>query len=322
MSVVPRIFYWVGGETISGGVKHCYEHVDVLNEGGFDAYVLHLTGNRCAWFENQTRIIDGPSFWNLYDQKRDYLVLSEPMGRLIPSLPGKKVVFNKNLYIGFNALGVDQRPIRYPYVGPNVVAAFAVSDHNYQSLKFAFPETKLFRMYGRIDCSTFAYQPLSNKKRRIALVAKSEEPLSVLYHILNARAQTGLNNLSDYEWIFLRGYTHKQVADILSESLILISLSTYEGLPRTVLEAMACGCIVIGYGAGALKECLIPEYQLEPDDFLTMARRIEDITKIFPDNIDSWTPYTMAARNVAEAFTVERQRKYVIEAWDQILGSE
>jgi Glycosyl transferases group 1 len=306
-------------EAISGGEKHCYEHVDALNDNGFDAYALHLTGGRCTWFENQTRVIDGPSFWNLYDMKHDYLVLSEPMGRLIPSLPGKKVIFNKNLYIGFKTLGVGPGRISYPYLGSDVVATFAVSDHNYRSLAVAFPEAKIFRMYGHIDCSMFAYRPLSDKKQRIALVAKSEGPLSVLYHILNARAQAGLNNLSSYEWVLLQEFKHKQMAEILGDSLILVSLSTYEGLPRTVLEAMASGCIVVGYGTGALKECLIPEYQSEPDDFIAMARRIEDITRAFPDNIESWTPSTLEARKIAEQFTAERQRKHILDAWDWIL---
>jgi hypothetical protein len=319
VSVTPRIYYWVADNIVSGGEKHSYEHVDILNSHGFDAYALHLVGSRHKWFNNRTRVIDGPSFWNIYDSKRDYIVLPEPRGSLISALPGKKVIFNKNLYIGFKVIGLDRNSICYPYMSQNVVAAFAVSDHNYQALAFAFPKIKLFRMYASIDCDMFKYRRLSDKKRRIALVAKAEEPISVLYHILNARAQAGLNNLSSYEWTFLKGYTHSQVAEILSESLMLISLSTYEGLPRTVLEAMASGCIVIGYGTGALKECLIPEYQFEPDDFLAMAHRIETVTEAFPENIDSWIPCTVAARKIAEEFTSERQRKYIIEAWEHIL---
>jgi hypothetical protein len=319
MYMKPRIYYWVSGDSVSGGEKHSYEHVDILNECGFEAYALHLLGRPHTWFDNQTRVIDGPSFWNTYDPKRDYLVLPEPLGEMIASLPGRKVVFNKNLYIGFNSLGLDPGAKRYPYVDSKVIAAFAVSNHNYQTLALAFPEAKLFRMYARIDCDMFAHRPLSDKKRRIAVVAKAHEPLSVLYHTLNARARAGLNKLLDYQWTFLRGYTHSQVAEILSESLMLISLSTYEGLPRTVLEAMAAGCIVIGYGTGALKECLIPEYQLEPDDFLAMAHRIEGVAKAFPETIESWAQSTFAARKVAEEFTLERQREHVIEAWEQIL---
>jgi glycosyl transferase family 1 len=318
----PRIYYWMYSNRISGGEKHSYEHVDILNDCGFEAYALHLTGKPHTWFNNHTRVFEGLSFWDIYDPKRDYLVLPEPLGASISSLPGKKVVFNKNLYIGFDALGLNQASVRYPYVESEVVAAFAVSNHNYQTLAFTFPKAKLFRMYARINCDMFAYRPLSDKKRRIAVVVKAKEPLSVLYHILNARAQAGLNNLSDYEWTFLRGYTHNQVAKILCESLMLISLSTYEGLPRIILEAMASGCIVISYGTGALKECLMPEYRFEPDDFTAMARRIEEIAKAFPANMESWGPCTVAARKIAEEFTYERQRKHVIEAWERILTSQ
>jgi Glycosyl transferases group 1 len=316
---MPRIFYYMYSGVISGGEMDSYHHVDILNSCGYDAYALHFTGAPHTWFKNQTKVIDGPSFWEIYNPERDYLVLPEPLGESISSMPGKKVIFNKNLYMGFNAMGLKPGAVRYPYTESKVVAVFTVSKHNYECLEFAFPEAKLFRMYTRIDCDMFAYKALPNKKRRIAIVDKSEEPLSVLYNMLRARAQAGLNNLLDYDLTFLRHYTHSQIAEILSDSFVLITVSTYEGLPRIVLEAMASGCIIISYGSGTLKESLIPEYQFEPDDFLAMARCIEDIARAFPDNIDSWEPGTIRARKIAEEFSLEKQQKHVIEAWEQIL---
>jgi hypothetical protein len=319
MSRTPQIFYYMYSDGISGGEMDSYHHVDILNDCGYNAYALHLTGTPHTWFKNQTKVIDGPSFWEIYNPQRDYLVFPEPLGEFISSMPGKKVIFNKNLYKGFKVMGFKPGTVRYPYIESKVVAVFTVSKHNYECLEFAFPEAKLFRMYTRIDCNMFAYKTLPNKKRRIAIVDKTEEPLLVLCNMLKARAHAGLNNLLDYDLTLLRNYTHSQVAEILSDSLMLITVSTYEGLPRVVLEAMASGCIVIGYGSGALKESLIPEYQFEPDDFLAMARCIEDIARAFPDNIDSWESCTAKARTIAEEFSLEKQQKHVIEAWEQIL---
>jgi len=322
MIKLPRIYYLMVNGSATGGERHSYEHVDILNDCGFDAYALHLVGQRHPWCGAETRVIEGAAFWDNYDQTRDYIVLPETQVSLTTALPGKKVIFNKGLYSGFNSPEVRRDTICYPYTNKNVVAAFAVSDHNYQHLEYAFPDIKLFRMYAHIDCDLFAYRTLSSKKRQIALVVKSNDSLSVLYHILNARARAGKNNLADYKLIFLEGYTHSQVAEILGDSLMLISLNTHEGMPRIVLEAMASGCIIAGHGTGPLKECLLPEYQFEPDDSLAIARHVEDIAKAFQENVESvesWNHSTLAARKMAEAYTKDRQKRHLLEAWDQLL---
>jgi hypothetical protein len=42
----------------TGGIRAIYRHVDVLNENGFSAYVVHPDpGYRASWFENDTRVI-------------------------------------------------------------------------------------------------------------------------------------------------------------------------------------------------------------------------------------------------------------------------
>lgn len=316
-----RIFYTVSDDNHpSGGEKHSYQHVDVLNESGFEAYALHTNkGTHNTWFENRTRVIDMDSFWDLYNMERDYIVIPETLAANASSLPGKKVIFNKNLYHGYVSFG-RTKPPSYSYTDSKVVAAFAVSDHNLRHLQFAFPGAKIFRMYAHIDCGLFAFRSLGDKQRRIAFSVKSRVPLHVLCHTLMARNATGLNNLQDYELTFLEGFSEQQMVRVLQDSLILIFLGTYEGLPRTVLEAMACGCLVVGYGTGPLKECLPAAYQFEPDDFLSIAQRIESIMRAFPSEIDSLAPLTEKGREIAEAFTLERQKASLISAWNEIMA--
>lgn len=316
-----RIYYLVfDGNKPSGGEKHSYQHVDVLNASGFEAFALHQQRNvRLKWFGNETRVIDFGCFWDQYEMDRDYVVVPEALGDRILSVPGKKVIFNKNLYHGYGVFG-ESRSVYYPYRDPKVVAAFAVSDHNLRHLEFAFPDTRIFRMYAHIDCRLFAFRPIQTKRRRIAVAAKSPTPRSVVYHTLMARNAAGLNNLQDYEWTFLQGYSEHDVAQILQDSLILLFLSTYEGLPRIVLEGMACGCLVVGYGAGPMKECLPAEYQFEPDDFMSIVKRIESITKAFPTEIDPWAPLAEAGRKIAGAFTLDRQKACLVSAWDEIMS--
>jgi glycosyltransferase involved in cell wall biosynthesis len=318
-----RIFYFVYDDNHPrGGEKHSYQHVDILSSSGYEAYALHSQkGFRLAWFENQTPVIDMESFWKLFDCDHDYLVLPESLDALALKAPGRRVIFNKNLYLGYASLAMS-RPEVYPFAHEKVVGVFSVSDHNVEQLQFAFPATPIFRMYAHIDCDLFAFQPLVRKKRRIACVTKATKDVAALYHTLFARSAAGHNQLQDYEWIFLQGLSEQETARALGESLLMISLITHEGLPRMILEAMACGCLVVAYGSGPLKECLPEEYRFEHGDLVGMARRIEETCAAFPANIERWSPVAARGRQFAESFTRSRQQAHLLAAWDRILSRQ
>jgi hypothetical protein len=317
-----RIFYFAyDGNTPTGGEKHTYQHVDVLNDAGFDAYVLHShKGVRHTWFENTTKIMDLASCWQVYDREHDYVVVPEMFGVDSLLLPGPHVIFNKNLYHAYGTLGLS-RLARYPYTDENVVGIFSVSEHNLQHLRFAFPGAPIFRMYAHIDSDLFAFRPLADKKRRIVCVPKAREELVCLYQTLCARSAAGLNRLADYEWVFLENRSEAETARLMNESLIFVSLGTREGLPRAVLEAMASGCLVVAYGHGPLKECLPAEYAFESGDFIGAVTRIEELMAASPAELDSWSAVTTRARAIAEAYTRARQRQHLVEAWEAILSA-
>lgn len=77
-----------------------------------------------------------------------------------------------------------------------------------------------------------AYMPRKNK----ALVSQ-------IKRIIHAR------NLKDknIKWISIDGLDHQGVAGLLRESHIFLASGFPEGCPLPPLEAMACGCLVVGY---------------------------------------------------------------------------
>jgi len=56
--VIRNIYYLCPGAPVAcGGVQKIYQHVDALNEKGFNAYVLHVEkGFRYCWRENKTKL--------------------------------------------------------------------------------------------------------------------------------------------------------------------------------------------------------------------------------------------------------------------------
>ena len=319
----PRIFYYCYDHNRpTGGQKDTYLHVDTLNDVGYEAFALHSNeGFRLRWFTNSTPVVSMTTFRQTFDPKSDYIVLPEDLGKEILLFPGRKVIFNKNLYYGFACFGY-QLPTLYPYQSSEVVAVFAMSEHNIRHLRFAYPDVRIMRVFSRIDENLFSFAPLAGKQKTIVCVPKAPASLATLYHMLLSRARAGLNSLADWQWVFLKDHTELEVATILKSSPLLVFLSVEEGLPRTPLEAMYCGCIVVGYGAVPLKECLPHEVQFEHGDLAGIARFIESLAASFPHSIEPWDALVRIGSDYAARYSAQNCRNSVISAWSDLLAGE
>jgi hypothetical protein len=314
-----RVFYFAySHDRPTGGQKQCYRHVDILNRHGYDAYALHMTpGFRLRWFDNDTRTIDPAGFRGLHDPARDIVVVPEDLGEQMLSFPGRKVVFNQNLFYGFHAFG-ERQPREYPYLRPDVVAALAVSDHNAAALRFACPSLAVHRVVNGIDLDRFAYRPPREKSRLVACVAKAPAQLSVVYHVAQLRARQRLNALSSFEWVFIQGRSEREVADILGRALVFVFLGVEEGLPLMPLEAMASGCLVLGVGSGPVTEYLDAASLFPVGDAVSLVTRLEAIAATHPDRLDDLEAASERGRQTASGYTLAREEASVIEAWRTI----
>ena len=95
------------------------------------------------------------------------------------------------------------------------------------------------------------------------------------------------------EFIEMKGLTEHDYAAVLRESEIYLTTSEFEGINISVLEAMACGCICIGFDGIGGKDYIIGEgeyqnfIQVEPMNFIELSRQLYDLlTKI--DSKDSF----------------------------------
>jgi glycosyltransferase involved in cell wall biosynthesis len=317
--VTPKIFYFCYSHSHpNGGQKETYQHVDILNSSGFDAYAFHMQkGFRLEWFKNDTRTIDNEEFQKIYEISRDFIVLPEDLGVRILKFPGRKVIFNKNVFYGFASLGWT-RPEQSPYEDPNIVSALTVSAHNQRYLQFAYPALKVHRVYGAIDQGIFAFKALAEKKLAVVSVPKMQNALRTLYHLLDSRAAKGLNKLQNLTWSVLRDRSEVEVATTLQNSLLFVFLSVEEGLPLSPLEAMSCGCLVVGYGAGPTEEYFPFHWPFAYGDILGVAQLIERICDVYPSGIDAFQSIADAGRQRAALYSRERQRNSIVTAWEDI----
>jgi Glycosyl transferases group 1 len=320
MSGRNLFFYCFDNDKPTGGQKDTYFHVDALNDLGYNAFVVHeQRGYRLQWFKNDTRVIDMDEGLKICNPTRDYLVVSEGIATHSLKYPLKKVIFNKSIWKGFAALGENQTAIS-PYRHSDVVAVLTMSEHNSSVMRYAYPELPVFHVVPFIDTELFTFRPLSGRKPQIAYATKAADSVLTLYHIVMARATSGLNALRDWNWVKLEGKSEQNMLNIFQESELLVFLSSEEGLGRTVLEAMACGCPVVGFKNGTIHEILPTELQFEWGDFLSLSRFIEDLALGLQH--ESLSALVHKELETVQAYARQAHRQSISRAWKAIFSLE
>jgi len=257
----------------SGGVKKLYRHVDVLNRNGLASSIVHQTaGFRCAWFENDTRVSYASQI-NL--TASDYLVVPEVYGPVIADIqPGiRKVIFNQGCYLTFQGYSLLKKADVSPYRHPDVFATLVVSDDSRRFLQYVFPELRVYRLHYGIDPAIFRYQP--HKKRQIAFMPRrNREDARQVVNALNYRG-----SLEGFDLIAIDGKSENETAAMLQHSMIFLSFGRAEGFGLPPAEAMACGCIVVGFHGMGGREFFEREhcYPVPQGDIMAFVQTVERV---------------------------------------------
>lgn len=301
-----------------GGIKVLYRHVDILNQNGFQAAVVHKKkGFRCTWFENQTRV---EYRQNLQPDPFDFAVIPEIHGpRLAEMVPlAKKVIFNQNAYLTFREYSFDPQDLTTAYRDPSVVAALVVSEDSRRYLSYVFPELKVFRVHVGVDVAKFRFRELAQKRRQMAfMVRKHVEDARQVVNILKFRGA-----LDGWEIAAIQNLTESEVAQVLEESLVFLSFGYPEGFGLPALEAMLCGCLVAGYHGNGGREVLRPEisWPVEAGDILGFARIAENLLRQADASPSDLSRKAVEARElVSREYSMERERQDVLKFWNEVM---
>jgi Glycosyl transferases group 1 len=270
----------------SGGVRAIYRAVDLLNDAGMDAAVLHTrAGFRCTWFGNTTRVQHPP----VTVDGHDVLVVPEAftpadVARVAPGVP--KVVFNQNAYRTFqSATRRDGRVEATTADHPDVVAVLAVSEDNRALLERALPDARVVRMHHWIDASVFHPGAAPREHRIVAMPRKRPAEFRLLMDLLHAR-----DALGDWEVVTLAGRPEHEVAAELRRAALFVALGREEGFGLPVAEAQASGCPVVGFHGTGGRELFGSEYAvaIEDGDVGALTTWIERFVAQYDDCRSAW----------------------------------
>jgi glycosyltransferase involved in cell wall biosynthesis len=303
----------------SGGVRKLYHCVDTLNAAGLNAAILHARpGFRCSWFENTTRVVSangvtlGP---------RDIFVVPEIYGQSICDLPRntRQVIFNQNAYVTLKSLE-DGLANAAPYTNnPDLVLVLVVSQDNAEVLKRTFPGTPVRRLRLGIDSGLY-HPPKASKQRRLVYMPRKrpDDAAAVL-------AQLRLRGvLDDWDIVAIDGRSEAETAELLRTARLFLSFSFREGFGLPPLEALACGCIVVGYHGFGGREYFHPPFAIavEDGDIAAFVRTVEaTIHNIDNDPQCTDSLVAAASRFVSERYPMDAEKQDLLNIFGPLLQS-
>lgn len=327
----------------SGGIKQIYRQVDVLNNLGYDALVVHQNyGFKPQWFDFKTpveyhymihaELNNQPAIrpqW--YIKLRavqltrndveildsDILVLPEAYGpqinKVYPS--HSKVVYNQGCYLSLLDFPIQVSASETPYLHPKTIATLVNSDDAINYLKLAFDDITIFKIHHFIDTKVF--KPTIKKKQIIFMSRKNYEDIKQVVQINNLR-----KNIDNWTIIDLNQLSHSEVAQTMNESSIFLSSNLDEGFSLPSIEAMASGCLVIGYPGKGGNDYFKEEFSLPvPEkDIHQFALKLEEGIQKIEKQPNYLSEIAIKSRKfIDEHYSETIERKDIQTAWDSIL---
>lgn len=298
-----------------GGVRQIYRHVDVLNQLGYDAAVVHVNrGFRCDWFENNTRTI---GFADLELGENDYLVLPE----LYPDVPQfngvdkcKIVVYAQNPFIFLDGFGGTSN--LFNFYNDRVSAVMCVSEHSRKHLQSLLPKIPVHRIVYSFDNKPFS---LSKKKNNIIsfMPRKRGKEIDLVLRILK---EQGL--LRGWSVETISQLSENEVAKILSKTAIFLAGGEREGFGMPIAEAMVCGCVVVGWHGYGGEELFKPEfsYAIPDGDVFAFTETMKSVlSKDLKDLLDMGRK---ASDFILQNYNTTLEVESIKSAWEKITKQE
>jgi len=240
-----------------------------------------------------------------------------PLHVRFPGLP--QVVFNQDCYLTFKDADLLARlpgDYRNPHEDPNTVAVLTVSDDSARVLRFLFPSLDIETVRCGIDPAVFAYA--EPKERMIAFVAKKNKILREVLHGLRVRGA-----LDGYDVVPIDNLPQAAVADIMRRCLVFLTAVNYEGFGLPPAEAMASGCVVVGFDGWGARQYFSSDtgFPVPTGDVVRFIVAVEDVLcRVDRDRSALDELRRKAASYILSEYSLRQEEDSIMAAWRRIIG--
>lgn len=164
----------------------------------------------------------------------------------------------------------------------------------------------------------FTTVPHLEKKRQIAYMPrKRPEDVALLRGVFSSMYPGHAN----VPWVEIKDMSRVQVANILRDSLLFVSMSRNEGLGLPPLEAMASGCMVCGFHGGGGQEYASEHngWWVSEGDLINFSHGINAALTASPDELKR---RRQMGRETSSQFNESRFVEDLSMAWQRLLNGE
>ncbi|GAB4342906.1 MAG: hypothetical protein Fur0042_05430 [Cyanophyceae cyanobacterium] len=335
---MPRIFFVCPTSSVpTGGVPQIYRQVEVLNRYGFEAAVLHGEADYQAhWFDHSATIAYDSRFHYSFPMPEvdrgaiaiapeDYLVFPEvwPLDRIEPlsALVNHIVIYNQGAYCTFYTHSDLPDGSWSPYHSPKTRAILTVSEDSAAYLGYGFPHLPVHLIRHGIDGDLFAYRPMAEKEWPALLInTKQAKVFQQILYLLSGRGRL----LEDNQIVIVNTIPRADLAEALQKTAIFIWAGQGEGFGLPVAEAMACGCVVVGFHGGGARQLMQADraVPIEEGNVLAMAQAVERL--MIQRSRDPAPLVAMgqrAAQYIRDVHSFDQEARSILQAWAAILGN-
>ncbi|MBC8414283.1 MAG: glycosyltransferase family 4 protein [Nitrospira sp.] len=221
----------------SGGVKVIYQQCEILRDNGYEAHVIHLGEFTIDWFSHNIQPLSAQESLSII-RSDDVLICPE----IMPSAASQFNCRHKFAFVQAWSLvdigtGAGRRYEDFGFTGILCCSEFI---REFMKEKSELPSHVITN---GIDLNLF--RPDASRRK----------PGTVLYlnrrHVNEARLaikKLDMKTRKENEFIELANkYTQSQIIEFYKQADIFMAIGYPEGFGLPPLEAMACGCAVIGY---------------------------------------------------------------------------
>lgn len=354
------MFFWQPDIPLpTGGLKQAYRHVEILDQAGVEARVLHTKrGFVCDWFEHQAPIaylgealprsamrqvgkvvprMTPPLDLNLFEGRTIHLpdasgrsrkhTLSADDVLVMPEYPGAELADAKielpTVILNQNVHGTFRG-----YGFGERSGSTIYTEPNVLAAIVVSEHNKRYLEYAfeglvvhRVVNGVNAALFHPNDSPRLRRIAYM--PRRMPHHleqVINILSERGA--LEGWELAPIAGLSEEGVADVLRHSKIFLSACEEEGFGLPPVEAGMAGCLVVGYtGAAADEYAEHGMYErVDQDDVLGFAQAVERTMKWVDSDADAAIAKARASSEyLSERYSLEREAESVLAAWRALL---
>lgn len=292
-----------------GGVKVMYQHCLMLRELGYDAYPLAMGSYKGNFFDYD---VDVKNISDIgYELSKDDVVVvpefSPYLGLKFPS--AIKIIFNQSQswHYHYNRLTEIDKGKNFIEMGYDYVINCSQNLCNMLKIKM---NVDSYPITNGIDTTRFFAVPEKRVTGRVlALSRKRPEELQRIIRLVKHL---------DFDFHVVDGLSESELIEEYQQADIFLATGYPEGLPLPQLEAMNCGCLVIGFSGGGGDEYMIDgETALvaEDGDCEAVAKQLE----ILKSNLTLKESLREKGMEKGATYTLDNTKNMLKQFYEQIL---